>query len=184
MLKEHLLHFCTATMWRQISALMEKTIQEPRRSIHSTWQTWNVVPQSALLNPVVFLDKKSSDNDNKKKLCSGVMVLEWMRLQSAKPLTDPSPNSAPQDLRGMKWCSLDKKQLSTTKQPLLLLKSTMWKKIPPENPPTKWWHTPVKQFGRWKAITIATWSLTQNIWFQWQAKCLLSISGYGPQKRM
>ena len=105
---------------------MKKKIQEPRRSIHSTWQTWNAVLQSALLNPFVFLDKNQMTMLTKKKLCSGVMVFEWMRLQSAKPLTDPSPNSAPQDLRGMKWCWLHKKQISTTKQPLLLLKSTMW----------------------------------------------------------
>ena len=37
----------------------------------------------------------------RNKWQSGVMLLDWVRMQLATPLTNPSPNSAPQNLRGI-----------------------------------------------------------------------------------
>ena len=84
-------------MWRQHWALIKKTIEEACKSIQSTWQTWNAVPQSACRNPFAFLDNKIL----RSKWQSGVMLLDWVRMQLATPLTNPSPNSAPQNLRGI-----------------------------------------------------------------------------------
>ena len=88
------IHLFIVTMWRQHWALIKKTIEEPCKSIQSTWQTRNAVPQSACRNPFAFLD-------NKKQMTVWSDVTWLMRMQLATPLTNPSPNSAPQNLRGI-----------------------------------------------------------------------------------
>ena len=98
-------------MWRQHWALIKKTIEEACKSIQSTWQTWNAVPQSACRNPFAFLD-------NKKQMTVWSDVT-WLSENAIGHASDQSFSQLSTSKPERHWKGLthdQRKSLSTTEQ--------------------------------------------------------------------